>query len=90
MARPALAQEVDHELEVLDVPALVGADGDALHVLLDGGLDDLGDRAVVAQVDHLGAGVLQDAAHDVDRRVVPVEERGGRDEPDLVLGLVGR
>ena len=51
----ALAQRLDEVLEVLDVPALVGADRDALHVLLDRGVDDLLDRAVVAQVDDLGA-----------------------------------
>jgi hypothetical protein len=33
----ALAQQVDHVLEVLDVAALVGADGDALGVLLQRG-----------------------------------------------------
>ncbi len=49
----ALAQQVDQVLEVLDVAALVGADGDALHVLLQRRVDDLVDRAVVAEVDHL-------------------------------------
>jgi hypothetical protein len=42
----------------------------------------------VAQVDHLGAHALQDAAHDVDGRVVAVEQRGGGDEAHLVLGAV--
>ncbi len=44
----------------------------------------------VAEVDDLGAGGLQDAAHDVDRRIVAVEQRRGGDEAHLVLGLVGR
>jgi hypothetical protein len=65
---PRCAQQVDHVLEVLDVAALVGADGDALHVFLQGGGDDFVDAAVVAQVDHLGAHALQDAPHDVDGR----------------------
>ena len=51
-------------------------------------VDDLVDRAVVAEVDHLGARGLQDAAHDVDRRVVAVEQARRRDEADLVLRLV--
>ncbi len=51
----ALAQQLDEVAEVLDVAALVGADRDALRVLLDRGRDDLVDRAVVAEVDHLGA-----------------------------------
>jgi hypothetical protein len=92
----ALAQQVDHVLEVLDVAALVAADGDALHVLLQRGGDDLVDRAVVAQVDDLGAHALQDAPHDVDGRVVAVEQAGGGDEAHLVRravagqGLEGR
>ena len=44
--------------------------------------------AVVAEVDHLAAGRLQDAPHDVDRRVVAVEQRGRGDEADLVDRLV--
>jgi len=82
------AQQVDHVLEVLEVAALVGADGDALHVLLQRGSDDFLHAAVVSQVDHLGAHGLQDAPHDVDCGVVPIEQRGGGDEAHLVLGPV--
>ena len=84
----ALPQQVDHVLEVLDVAALVAADGDALHVFLQRGGDDLVDRAVVAEVDDLGAHALQDAPHDVDRRVVAVEQRCGGDEAHLVRRAV--
>ncbi len=84
----ALLEEIDHVLEELDVAALVGRDRDGLGVLLDGGVDDFLDRTVVAEVDDLGALRLEDPAHDVDRRVVAVEERGGGDEADLVGGLV--
>ncbi len=68
--------------------ALVGGNGDGLGVLLDCGVDDFLDRTVVAEVDDLGALGLEDPAHDVDRRVVTVEERGGGDEADLVRCLV--
>ena len=84
----AAAQQIEHVLEELDVPALVGGDGDALHVLLERSADDLLDRAVVPEVDHLGARGLQDAPHDVDRRVVAVEQARRGDEADLVLRLV--
>jgi hypothetical protein len=80
----ARLQQVDHVLEVLDVAALVRADRDALHVLLQRRGDDLVDRAVVAEVDHLGAHPLQDAPHDVDRRVVAVEQARRGDEAHLV------
>ena len=45
VAGAALAQQLDEVAEVLDVAALVGADRDALHVLLDGGGDDLVDAS---------------------------------------------
>ena len=70
--------------------ALVRRDRDALHVLLDRAVDDLGDRAVVAEVDDLGARRLHDAAHDVDGGVVAVEERGRGDDADVMPRLVGR
>ena len=75
---------VDHVFEILDVAALVARHRDAVGVLLDGGLDDLVHRPVVAQVDHLGAARLQDAPHDVDRRVMPVEQRRRCDEAEFV------
>ena len=84
-----LAQQINDVFEELGVSPLVRGDGNGLGVFLQGGVDDLGGRAVVAKVHHLGAGGLQDAAHDVDRRVVAVEQGGGGDQADLVPGLVG-
>ncbi len=84
----ALAQQIDHVLKILHVPALVGADGDALHILLQGGRDHLIDRAVVPQVDDLGPHALQQPAHDVDGGVVAVEQAGGGDEAHLVARAV--
>src|SRR5206468_10595263 len=80
----ALLQQVHHVLEVLDVATLVGADRDALRVFLQGRGHHLVDRAVVAEVDHLGAHAHQDAPHDVDGGVVAVEQRRGGDEAHLV------
>ena len=72
---PRLLQQIHHVFEELDVAALVGGDRDALGVLLDRGVDDLLDRAVVAEMDHLGPLRLQDAAHDVDGGIVTVKQR---------------
>ena len=83
MGGAALVEQIHHVLEELDVAALVGRDADALGVLLDGGVDDFLDRAVVAEVDDLRSLRLEDSAHDVDGRVVAVEERGGGDEANL-------
>ena len=76
-----LAQHVDHVPEVLGVAALIGADRDRVGVLLDRRADDVADAAVVAEVDDLGARVLDQPAHHVDRGVVAVEQRGGGDKP---------
>ncbi len=77
-------ERLDEVLEVLDVAALVRRDRDALDVLLDGGVHDLLDRAVVAEVHDLAALAHEDPPHDVDRGVVPVEQAGRGDESHRV------
>ena len=85
---PSLAQQIEHIFEELDMPALVGRYGDAVHVLLDGRGNDLIDRSVVAEMDHFDAGRLQQAAHEVNRRVVAIEKARGCYEADLVLWTI--
>ena len=84
-----LAQQVDHVAEKLDVPALVAADRDRLGIFLERCLDDVLRRSVMTKMDHFRSASLEDAAHDVDRRIVPVEERGGRDDADRMRGTIG-
>ena len=84
----ALAQQVHHVLEILNVPALIRADRDALCVLLQSCCDHFIDRTVVAQVNHLSAHALQDTAHDVDGSVVAVEQTGSRHKAHFVRGSV--
>ena len=62
----ALAQQVEHVLEELDVAALVRRDRDAVRIFLQRAGDDLLDRTVVPEMDHLASARLQDAAHDVN------------------------
>ncbi len=83
-----LFQQVYHVLEVFDVATLVAGNGDTLRIFLQGGGDDLFDRAVVPKVDYLGAIGHQDASHDVDGGVMAIEQRGGGDEAHLVGRLV--
>lgn len=85
MPGAAPPQQLDQILEVLDVAALVGADGDALDILLERGVHHLAHGAVVPEVDHLRTLGLKDAPHDVDRGVMPVEEAGSGDKADGML-----
>ena len=59
-----------------------------LRIFLLGTVDDLLHRPVMAQVDHLGAGGLDDAAHDIDGSIMAVEKGSGSDDADVVFGLV--
>ena len=83
-------EQVDHVFEKLDMPPLVRRDGDALNILLHGGGDDFIDRTIMAKMDHLNPGRLQDAPHDVDRGIVTIEQGCRGDEAYFVLRLIGR
>ena len=72
--RALLLQQVVHVLEVLRVPALVARHGDGVRVFLDRGVHHVLHATVVPQVDHLGAGALDDAPHNVDRGVMTIEK----------------
>jgi hypothetical protein len=68
------------------VAALVGADRDAVGVLVDGRAHDVGDAAVVAEVDDLGSMRLEDPPDDVDGGVMAIEQRGRADEAQRGVG----
>lgn len=74
VARPSLCEELDQILEVLDVAALIRADGNTLHVLLHTGCYNLFNRTVMAEMDDLDALTLQDSSHDVDGGVVSIKQ----------------
>ncbi len=80
VAGTAFAQHVHHVLEILGVAALVAGKRDAVGVLLQGRTHHVLDRAVVAQMHHLGTLRLDQSAHHVDGGVVAVEQRSGGDE----------
>ena len=94
MAGAPLAEQLVEVGEELVVATLVRGDGNPLGVLLQDRVDDLVDRPIVAEVDDLGAFGLGDPPHDVDRRVVTVEQGGRGHDADLVAGaelpVVGR
>ena len=59
---------------------LGGADGNPVGIFLDGRADDVVNAAVVPEMDHLGALRLDEPAHDIDRRIVAIEQRRRGDE----------
>ncbi len=65
------------------MPTLVRSNRNSVCILFDSGLRDLGCRAVMPEVDHLGAGGLENAAHDVYGGVMPIKERRRGDKPNL-------
>ena len=71
-------EQVDHVLEVLDVTALVGADGDALCVFLERCGDHFLHTAVAPKMNHLRTHADDDTSHDVDGGIVPVKQAGRR------------
>ncbi len=82
----ALGQHLDHVAEEFVVAALVGAHGNAVGVFLDGRIDDVAHRTVVAQVHDLATFALYQPAHDVDGRIVAVEKAGGGHEAQRMVG----
>ena len=81
-------QQVVEVLEKLQMPPLVGGDGNGLSVFLHGTVYNFGGRTVVTQVDDFSSAFLEDTAHNVDGRIVAVKKRGRGDNPDGVTGLI--
>ena len=90
MSRAHLIEQTSEIGEVLDMTTLVGRNRHCLDVLLHRGASHFGHGPVMAEVDHLGPLRLQYAAHDVDGRVVAVEETRRRDDSDRIGGNVQR
>jgi hypothetical protein len=44
--------------------------------------------SVVTQVNHLHAFRLQDSAHDIDGRVVPVKKGSCCNDPEALIGMI--
>ena len=76
----ACAQQIDQIAEVLVVTALVARHGDAVGVLVQRGGGDFIDGAVMAEVNHFDTARLKNAPHDVDRRIVAIEQRSRSDK----------
>ena len=67
--------------------ALVGTNRDRVSVFLDRCVDDFFDRAIMPEVNYLGAGGLQNPAHDIDRHVMAVKQAGCGNHPNILTAL---
>jgi hypothetical protein len=62
------------------VTTLVGTDGYTVRVFLDGSSHDIVDTPVVAEMDDFRPLRLDQSTHNVDRRVMAIEQRSGGNE----------
>ena len=69
--------------------ALVRRYCNRLHIFLNCGVDNLMYGPIMPEVNDLRARFLDNAAHDVNRRVVSVEQRPRREDADFVFRGVG-
>src|SRR5699024_3060768 len=84
----ALFQQIYHILEILHMPALIRAYGDALNILLNGAVYNLMNRAIVPQMNNLSSAALQDTPHDVDAGIMAVKKTGGSYKAYFMLRLI--
>jgi hypothetical protein len=77
---------VDQVFKVFDMPTLVRADCDGVCIFLDSSIHDFLHRSIVSQVDYFGTAGLQDTAHDIDSRIMAIEQarRGHEPQPALL------
>src|SRR5690554_5664532 len=81
-------QQVIHVSEVFVVPSLVTRYCDSLNVFLDSSVYHFSHAAVVAKMNDFASGGLENSAHDVDSRIMPVKKTCRGNYADLVFGPV--
>jgi hypothetical protein len=66
------------------VPALVTGNGNSLCIFFDSTFNDVCNTSVMTKMNDLGTFGLQDPAHDIDGRIMPVEQTGGGYNSDFI------
>ena len=69
------SQKIDNGREEFDVPAVVTRDANRPYVFLDGGTDDVGYRAVIAEINHFDPVPDEFQVDRVDRAIVAITNR---------------
>ena len=75
IVRAFFAQKIDNGREKFDVPTVVTRNANRPHVLLDGGTDDVGYWAVIAEINHFDAVPDELQVDRVDRAIVTITNR---------------
>ena len=86
--RPVENKLIVEVFEKFEVTALVTRHRHRLHVFLNGRFHDVADRTVVTQMNHFDPTRLQQTPHQVDGRVVPIEQRTRRENTEGVFLVV--
>ena len=69
------AQKIDHGREKFDVPTIVTRYANRAHILLDGGTDDVPNRAVIAKINYFDPVPDEFQVDRVDRAVMAITNR---------------
>ena len=85
------SKSVDQVFEIFDMSALVRADGNRINIFLHRRFDNILYRAIMGEMDNFGAAGLENAAHDIDSRIMPVKQaRSGKETNPVGLSGTGR
>ena len=82
VARPALAQKIDDLRKKLHMSAIVTGNADGADIFLDRSADNIADRAVIAEINHLNPLPDEFQIDRIDRAVVPIANRHGGKNAD--------
>ena len=69
--------------------ALIGSNGNGLHIFLDRTINYLLDGSIVPKMNNFHSGALNDTSHNINGRIVTVKQGSCGDDPDMILGLIG-
>lgn len=70
------------------MPALITRHGNGIGIFLNGAVHHFLHTAVVAEVNYFGPAGLHYTTHDINRGIVSVEQGGGGNNTNFMLGLV--
>src|SRR5437868_6412914 len=70
-------QKIHNGRKKFDVSAVVTRDANRPHILLDGGADDVGYRAVITEINHFNAMADEFQVDGIDRAIVTITNGDG-------------